>query len=72
MHGLVNRQYKSTTIYTTTKDFLRVANEFKLRDHWSVTGLIITHQSVTVFPQQHFWDILMNACYLLSYNAIAM
>ena len=43
-----------------------------LTDHWSVIGLVTTHQSVTVMFQKHFWDIQMSACYLLSYNVIAM
>ena len=45
-----------------------VNNDITLRDHWLVTGLVTTHWSVPVMSQKHFWDILMNACYLLSYE----
>ena len=41
-----------------------------IRDHWPITGLVITHQSVTVMSQNilgHFNEC-MHAVYFLSYN----
>ena len=66
---LVDHQYKSTSIL---KQFFSANDDITLRDHWSVTDLVVTNWSVTVMSQNIFWGILMDACYLVSYNVIAM